>query len=217
VPAYSPIASAGASGLDTVIELESDREDDFESVADLYPGAGSVGGMSDEPYLDAGWQGGGFLPYPEILGSEEGGQPGFQLHTRFVADQAASVWELARAAAGGPVDPDKALAELEPTVKELHATIEQIHTAADQVTNGDGPVPALLTSSELRSNLESLVANLEQHGILGYKRGKNKEEGKAEQGAKPEEESKGAGRGLFQRKAPATPREGPTGRPFGKN
>ena len=106
------IASAGASGLDTVIELESDREDDFESVADLYPGAGSVGGMSDEPYLDAGWQGGGFLPYPEILGAEEGGQPGFQLHTRFVADQAASVWELARAAAGGPVDPDKALAEL---------------------------------------------------------------------------------------------------------
>lgn len=106
------IASAGAAGLDTVIELESDREDDFEKVSALYPGAGSVGGMSDEPYLDAGWQGGGFLPYPEILGAEEGGQPGFQLHTRFVADQAASVWELARAAAGGPVDPDKALAEL---------------------------------------------------------------------------------------------------------
>jgi len=68
--------------------------------------------MSDEPYLDAGWQGGGFLPYPEILGSEEGGQPGFQLHTRFVADQTATVWELARAASGGEGDPDKALAEL---------------------------------------------------------------------------------------------------------
>jgi phospholipid/cholesterol/gamma-HCH transport system substrate-binding protein len=120
--------------------------------------------------------------------------------------------------AGKPFErADKALAELEPTVKELHATIEQIHNAADQVTNGDGPVPALLTSSELRTNLESLVANLEQHGILGYKRGKNKEEGKAEEGANPDEASKGAGRGLFQRKAPATPREGPTGRPFGKN
>lgn len=119
--------------------------------------------------------------------------------------------------AGKPFErADKAIAELEPTVKELNATIKEIHKAADQVTNGDGPVPALLTSSEMRTNLESLIANLERHGILGYKRGKAKEEAK-EGDLPPEGDPKGAGRGLFQKKESATPRPGPTGRPFGKN
>jgi len=75
---------------------------------------------------------------------------------------------------------DKAIAELEPTVKELRSTIEEIHHAADQVTNGDGPVPALLTSSAMRTDLENLVSNLEKHGILGYKRGKAKNDAKPE-------------------------------------
>jgi len=113
---------------------------------------------------------------------------------------------------------DKALAELEPTVKELRSTIEEIHHAADLVTTGDGPVPALLTSSEMRTNLESLVSNLEKHGILGYKRGRTKEEKpdeSADSEAADEESGKGL-RGLFQKKD-GPPAERPVGRPFGKN
>ena len=117
---------------------------------------------------------------------------------------------------------DKAIAELEPTMKELRATIQEIHHAADQVTHGDGPVPALLTSSEMRTNLESLVANLEKHGILGYKRGREKEDGKAKDESGTE--SRGRLRSLFQKDdqkdeaKPEQPRsERKPGRPFGKN
>jgi phospholipid/cholesterol/gamma-HCH transport system substrate-binding protein len=118
------------------------------------------------------------------------------------------------AAAGKPFErADKAIAELEPTVKELHATIEEIHHAADQVTNGDGPVPALLTNSEMRKNLESLISNLERHGILGYKRGREKEE----KGEDKEEPKGPLGRGLFRKDPEPTAREPRTGRPFGKN
>jgi hypothetical protein len=106
------LAAASAYGLATSVELESDREDEFERIAALYPGADSVGGMSEEKYLDAGWLGGGHLPYPEILEADEGNRQGFQLHTRFVADQAAPIWSLARVSSGGTVDPDKALADL---------------------------------------------------------------------------------------------------------
>lgn len=99
---------------------------------------------------------------------------------------------------------DKAIAELEPTMKELRATIEEIHHAADQVTNGKGPVPALLTSSEMRNNLESLVSNLEQHGILGYKRGREKAETKEKEEAKARSEpatgERDGLRGLFRKK-----------------
>lgn len=152
------IASAGAVGLDTVIELESDREDDFENVAALYPGAGSVGGMSDEPYLDAGWQGGGFLPYPEILGAEGGGTRGFQLNARFVADQTATVWELARTASGGEVDPDKALAELllpvcgegvaEPFGNGVNALVEAGRLIFDEERDFASPIGARKGAAE---------------------------------------------------------------------
>lgn len=106
------IESAKQFGLATLIELESDREDDFERVAALYPGADSVGGMAGEKYLEAGWLGGGSFPYPEILDAEAGNRRGFQLHARLVGDQAATVWPLARTAVDPGLDPDKALEEL---------------------------------------------------------------------------------------------------------
>ncbi len=101
------LLSASQVGLATQIELESDREEDFERIAALYPGAGSVAGMAGESVLEAGWLGGGFFPYPEILDSAKGNQRGFQLQTRFVGDQSAAIWSLARTSAGASLEPDK--------------------------------------------------------------------------------------------------------------
>lgn len=108
----SALESAKSAGLWTLIELESGREDEFETIADLYPEADAVGGKSGEKYLDAGWLGASFLPYPEILGIEVEEGDGFQLHTRFVADQAATIWKLARESSGSPVAPGKVLDDL---------------------------------------------------------------------------------------------------------
>lgn len=105
------LLSASQVGLATQIELESDREEDFERIAALYPEADSVAGMPGESVLEAGWLGGGFFPYPEILDSAEGNQRGFQLQTRFVGDQSAAIWALARTSAGATLEPDKTTAE----------------------------------------------------------------------------------------------------------
>jgi hypothetical protein len=99
--------SAAKAGLVTQIELESDREEDFERIAALYPEAGSVAGMAGESLLEAGWLGGGFFPYPEILDSAEGNRRGFQIHTRFPGDQSAAIWSFARTSAGATMEPDK--------------------------------------------------------------------------------------------------------------
>jgi hypothetical protein len=101
------LLSASQVGLVTQIELESDREEDFERIAVLYPEAGSVAGMAGESVLEAGWLGGGFFPYPEILDSAKGNRRGFQLQTRFVGDQSAAIWLLARTSAGATLEPDK--------------------------------------------------------------------------------------------------------------
>lgn len=101
------LISAAEAGLTSQIELESDREEDFEQIAALYPEAGSVSGMAGESVLEAGWLGGGFFPYPEILDSAEGNRRGFQLHTRFPGDQSAAIWSLARTGAGAATEPDK--------------------------------------------------------------------------------------------------------------
>jgi len=101
------LLSAAQVGLATQIELESDREEDFERSAALYPEAGSVAGMAGESVLEAGWLGGGFFPYPEILDSAKGNRRGFQLQTRFVGDQSAAIWSLARTSAGATTEPDK--------------------------------------------------------------------------------------------------------------
>ena len=101
------LTSAANAGLGTQIELESDSEEDFERIAALYPEAGSVAGMAGESLLEAGWLGGGFFPYPEILDSAVGNHRGFLLHTRTPGDQSAAIWSLSRAAAGAAMEPDK--------------------------------------------------------------------------------------------------------------
>lgn len=102
----SALISAAEAGLTTQIELESDREEDFEQIAALYPEAGSVSGMAGESVLEAGWLGGGFFPYPEILDAAKGNERGFQLHTRFPGDQSAAIAKRARESWNGAGDPD---------------------------------------------------------------------------------------------------------------
>jgi hypothetical protein len=106
------IVSAKSSGLTTQVELESDREDDYEEIAALYPEADSVSGMPGEKILEAGWLGAACFPYPEILDSEKGNRRGFQLHTRFAADQTATIWELSRESSGAVSDSAQALETL---------------------------------------------------------------------------------------------------------
>jgi hypothetical protein len=96
------IAAAKEAGLAAQIELESDREEEFDRIAALYPEADSVGGMAGEEYLEAGWPGGGSFPYPEIADAGKGNERGFQLHTRFAADQSVTIWSLARTGGGAP-------------------------------------------------------------------------------------------------------------------
>jgi len=119
---------------------------------------------------------------------------------------------------------EPALAEIDPAIRDLRATLKGMREATNQVTNGDGPVPALLGSSELRRDLESLIANLEEHGILGYKKGKAKDE--AGEGEAPAEgspdgegERKPLLRGIFRPKSPEgePPKPRTPGKPFGKN
>jgi len=68
--------------------------------------------MPGEKFLEAGWLGGGYFPYPEILDSAKGNRRGFQLHTRFVADQTATIWGLARESSGAVSDSAKSLEAL---------------------------------------------------------------------------------------------------------
>ena len=69
---------------------------------------------------------------------------------------------------------DPAIAELEPTIKDLHKTINRANDAIEKITKGDGLASALLSDKELKDDIKSLVANLEKHGVIGYKKGKEK-------------------------------------------
>jgi len=64
--------------------------------------------------------------------------------------------------------------KLDPTVEELRSTVKNANRAIEKITDGDGVTGALISDAELREDLESFVANLEEHGILGYKGGKKR-------------------------------------------
>ncbi len=71
---------------------------------------------------------------------------------------------------------EPAMEKLEPTVTELKETlvkasaaIDKAGVAIDEITEGDGTTAALISDSELKKNLESLISNLNKHGILRYK------------------------------------------------
>lgn len=86
--------------------------------------------------------------------------------------------------AGKPFDTaDEAFAELKPTIEELReaanaaeATMAQANRAIREVTDGDGLTSSLISNRELARDMESLVANLEEHGVLGYKSGKKRDD-----------------------------------------
>jgi len=100
--------------------------------------------------------------------------------------------------AGKPFETaDKALVELEPTVKELRVAVEGAQDAIDEansaireVTGGEGVTASLITNEELARDLESLIANLEAHGVLGYKKGKRRNDAYEERQERRAEEKK---------------------------
>ncbi|NOX98644.1 MAG: MCE family protein [Verrucomicrobia bacterium] len=91
--------------------------------------------------------------------------------------EAAEEAKTAFAKAGDTLDAAKevvkkaepAMEKLEPTVTELKNTLAKASAAIDKVTDGDGTAAALISDSELKKNLESLISNLNKHGILRYK------------------------------------------------
>ncbi len=58
---------------------------------------------------------------------------------------------------------------LEPAVEELNATLKNANDTINRIKSGEGAAAALISDPELRDNLERLIANLREHGILGYK------------------------------------------------
>ncbi len=89
-----------------------------------------------------------------------------------------------------------AFEELEPTIKDLRETINKANEAIDQITKGDGLIAAIIADEELKGDVKSLIANLEKHGVLGYKKGRERDDAsetkKASVGAKTDTSSGGA-------------------------
>ncbi len=91
--------------------------------------------------------------------------------------EAAEEAKTAFAKAGDTLDTAKevvkkaepALEKLDPTITELKNTLTKASAAIDKITEGDGTTAALISDSELKENLESLISNLNKHGILRYK------------------------------------------------
>ncbi len=68
---------------------------------------------------------------------------------------------------------EPAVEELEPTLVELRETIANANTAIGKLTEGDGVAAALISDSEIRSDLESFIDKLERFGVLGYPKDKS--------------------------------------------
>ena len=89
---------------------------------------------------------------------------------------------------------EPALEKLEPTITELKETLEKASAAIDKITEGSGTTAALISDKELKENLESLISNLNKHGILRYKNDRaSKEEA-------PKKSSSSGFRKLFPKK-----------------
>lgn len=89
---------------------------------------------------------------------------------------------------------EPAIEKLDPTITELKETLAKASEAIDKITEGSGTTAALISDSELKENLESLISNLNKHGILRYK---NDSEVKAEA---PKKAPTSSFRKLFQKK-----------------
>lgn len=85
---------------------------------------------------------------------------------------------------------DQALSELKPTIEEMRvavkkaeSTLTEANKAIQEITHGDGLTASLISNRELARDVESLAANLERHGILAYKKGKQKDDAYVERQA----------------------------------
>ena len=66
-------------------------------------------------------------------------------------------------------DADKTLENGKKASEELEKTISTIQQLVAEIRSGKGVLGALIGNSELAANLEALIINLRQHGILWYK------------------------------------------------
>ena len=64
---------------------------------------------------------------------------------------------------------EPAVEDFAETLAELREAAKGINQAVGQITEGDGVLAALINDGSIKRDLESLISNLNEHGILGYK------------------------------------------------
>jgi phospholipid/cholesterol/gamma-HCH transport system substrate-binding protein len=80
--------------------------------------------------------------------------------------------------------------DLQVTIADARRTIAATTDVVRQATSGSGLLPMLLTNQELARDMQALVTNLRNHGVLFYR----DSVGKAEQRAAQQREREGTGR-----------------------
>ncbi|HSH39074.1 MAG TPA: hypothetical protein VK993_09835, partial [Chthoniobacterales bacterium] len=80
--------------------------------------------------------------------------------------------------------------DLQVVIADARKTIQATSDVVRQATNGSGLLPTLLTNQELARDMQALVSNLRDHGVLFYR----DSAGKAEQRAAQQRERETGGR-----------------------
>lgn len=84
----------------------------------------------------------------------------------------------------------------EPAIDDIRAAIKNANATIDRISKGNGVAAALINDSSIKNDLESLISNLNRHGILRYKNDAEKVEAEKKAGTAPTPPRKP---GLFRR------------------
>jgi phospholipid/cholesterol/gamma-HCH transport system substrate-binding protein len=64
---------------------------------------------------------------------------------------------------------EPAVEDFSATLAELRDAAKGINEAVSKITEGEGVLAALISDDKVKRDLESLISNLNEHGIIGYK------------------------------------------------
>lgn len=92
--------------------------------------------------------------------------------------------------AGGVVD------KAEPAIDDLRAALKNANATIDKLSKGSGVAAALINDSSIKSDLASLISNLNRHGLLFYKNDAEKVEARKKSEGSPQPAKR---QGLFRR------------------
>ena len=87
----------------------------------------------------------------------------------------------------------KAADDVQVAIADARKTIQAATQVMQEATNGKGLLPTLLTNQELARDLQALVSNLRDHGVLFYRDSAAKAEAQRRSGAAPGHAAKARG------------------------